>query len=298
MLETVLGFCENAIQECREICILSTDVSHRLMRQLKKDYPRQVIDVGICEQTAFGVAAGLSLKGITPIIFGPAAFIMTRGYEQVKISLALQNLSAIIVGFGSGLSWVNYGATHCGIDDISLANSICGVVAWEPYDKQNCLEVMNDTIKDNKIHYVRLSEYNKIANIRAIKHKSFSIINESNYKEYLVVFVGSATQHYDETIEYICKERNDVTAAILFTTNFQRNLDLCQFASLHNKLILVEHNVYAGSFSCILMRYLYENGYRGTVKPLCIQSQVGKAHNITGELALQGLSSSDILSEL
>ena len=54
-------------------------------RESKRDYPQRVIDVGIMESAAVGMAAGMAAKGLIPFLHTWTPFLIERAYEQLPI---------------------------------------------------------------------------------------------------------------------------------------------------------------------------------------------------------------------
>ncbi len=92
----------------------------------KRDCADRFIDVGIAEQCAVSVAAGLALEGDIPVVIGMSPFLSMRSCEQVRTAVAYQNLPVRIVGTGGGLT-SGGGSTHNGMEDIAIMQSMVGM---------------------------------------------------------------------------------------------------------------------------------------------------------------------------
>lgn len=84
-----------------------------------EELPDQFIEVGIAEQNAVGVSAGLALNGKKPFVCGPACFYTARSYEQVKIDVAYTNTNVKIIGVSGGVSYGALGSSHHSLNDIA-----------------------------------------------------------------------------------------------------------------------------------------------------------------------------------
>lgn len=91
---------------------------------------RQFVDVGICEQNATAVAAGLARGGNRPV-FGVVATFIQRAYDQISHDIAINNLPAVIVDF-YGTVWGMNDVTHLGFFDIAMVSNIPGVLFLAP----------------------------------------------------------------------------------------------------------------------------------------------------------------------
>lgn len=88
----------------------------------RKDAGKQLVDVGICEQEATAVTAGLAKGGCRPV-FGVMATFIQRAYDQLAQDIAINNLPAVVVDF-AGSVWGIPDMTHLGFFDIALVSNI------------------------------------------------------------------------------------------------------------------------------------------------------------------------------
>ena len=103
----------------RDILIVSADMGAPSLDQYRRDLQRQYVDVGIAEQQAIAVAAGLALGGKKVFAYAIAPFITLRCYEHIRLELAAMNIPVTVVGVGSGMSYEDSGPTHHTVEDIS-----------------------------------------------------------------------------------------------------------------------------------------------------------------------------------
>jgi transketolase len=71
-----------------------------------------------------GVAAGMGLCGLRPIVYTITPFTTTRCLEQIRVDVAYHESPVIIVGTGSGLSYASLGPTHHSLEDFLLRNRL------------------------------------------------------------------------------------------------------------------------------------------------------------------------------
>jgi transketolase len=92
----------------------------------EKEFPLRSFNVGIAEQNAVGIAAGLAISGKLPVLlmFG---FTIARALEQIRSSLCYPQLDARIITTASGLDMGEGGATHHCTEDIGLLRTIANM---------------------------------------------------------------------------------------------------------------------------------------------------------------------------
>ncbi len=92
--------------------------------KFKEFYPEQYVNVGIAEQNAAGVAAGLATTGKIPFVATYAVFGSMRMGEQIRQEVCYPNLNVKIACSHGGLTPANDGASHQGIEDMAVMRSI------------------------------------------------------------------------------------------------------------------------------------------------------------------------------
>lgn len=102
---------------------------------------RQFVDVGICEQTATAVTAGLAKGGACPV-FGIMATFIQRAYDQLSQDIAINNVPAVIVDFCGGV-WGIPDMSHLGFFDIAMASNIPNFVFIAPATAKEYLAVLD-----------------------------------------------------------------------------------------------------------------------------------------------------------
>ena len=75
-------------------------------------FPDRFFDVGVAEQALVTVAAGMALDGKTPFITSYAVFSPGRTFEQIKVTVAMNDVPVKIIGAHAGFGAAPYGATH------------------------------------------------------------------------------------------------------------------------------------------------------------------------------------------
>ena len=135
--------------------IVMTAENRAAIRGLPDKIGPRFIDVGICEQTMVGAAAGLALRGRIPIVHALATFLTMRAFEFIRTDVGLPRLPVkLIGGFAGFLSEAN-GPTHQALEDIALMRGIPGVKIWCPADEEDLLLGLNQVLDDPDPWYVR-----------------------------------------------------------------------------------------------------------------------------------------------
>jgi transketolase len=96
--------------------------------------PEQFVELGIAEQNAVGVAAGMALSGKNTFVCGPACFYSARSFEQVKVDVAYTKTNVKVVGVSGGVSYGALGSTHHSLHDIAAMRALPDLTVIFPCD--------------------------------------------------------------------------------------------------------------------------------------------------------------------
>ncbi len=135
---TKIGFGEGikyAAEHNDTIIGLGTDITTSVgMNIFSEAFPERFYSLGIAEQNAIGVAAGMALSGLLPVFSTYAVFSSMRTLDQIRVSLCYNNLHVIIGGAHSGISVGPDGATHQALEDISALRALPNITLISPCD--------------------------------------------------------------------------------------------------------------------------------------------------------------------
>ena len=109
--------------------------------RFSKEYPDRYFDVGIAEQHAVTLAAGMACEGAKPVVAIYSTFLQ-RAYDQLIHDVALQNLDVLFAIDRSGLVGPD-GATHSGSFDLSYLRCIPNMIVMTPADENECRQMLS-----------------------------------------------------------------------------------------------------------------------------------------------------------
>lgn len=119
----------------RNIIAVSSDARGSVtLDKFAGQLPEQYVEVGIAEQNAIGVAAGLASCGKNVFVCGPASFYSARSLEQVKVDVAYSGNPVKVVGVSGGVSYGALGSTHHSLHDIAVMCTFPGMNVFLPCD--------------------------------------------------------------------------------------------------------------------------------------------------------------------
>lgn len=141
----------------KDIIAVTSDASgSATLTDFGKFLPNQFVEVGIAEQNAVGISAGLASTGKKVFIFGPACFYVARALEQVKVDLAYSQMPVKICGVSGGVAYSQLGATHHSLHDIAVLRTFPGMEVYMPCDVRQTRKLVEALVNRPKPAYIRV----------------------------------------------------------------------------------------------------------------------------------------------
>ncbi|MCZ2525336.1 transketolase family protein [Streptomyces sp. NPDC059506] len=148
------------LDEEPRLAVVLADISAAAFRDAMEKHPDRVVNVGIREQLMIGVAGGLALTGMRPVVHTFSSFLVERPFEQVKLDLNHQGVGAVLVSAGGSYDMPTAGRTHMAPGDVALLDTLDGWTVHVPGhpDEAEALlrHAVNDGGGDGRV-YLRLS---------------------------------------------------------------------------------------------------------------------------------------------
>lgn len=150
-----VGLVEAANADVR-IVALSADLTESTrVEAFKKKYPERFVEIGVAEQNMATVAAGMANYGKVPFITSYAAFSPGRNWEQIRTTIALNNVPVVVCGMHAGVSVGPDGATHQMLEDMALMRAMPNMIVISPCDSEEARKATLAAAKCGKPVYMR-----------------------------------------------------------------------------------------------------------------------------------------------
>jgi transketolase len=125
------------------------------LRGLSKALGKRFIDVGLCDETLVGAAAGLALRGRTPVVHASASVLAQRAFELVRTEVGAPRLPVTLVGFVPGASSEAGEPAGPALDDLALMRAIPEMQVFCPADREELREALPVIVASGRPAYVR-----------------------------------------------------------------------------------------------------------------------------------------------
>ncbi|MGQ0501475.1 MAG: 1-deoxy-D-xylulose-5-phosphate synthase [Panacagrimonas sp.] len=145
--------CDAAAKDARVVGITPAMREGSGLVAFAQRFPERYHDVGIAEQHAVTLAAGLACEGLRPVCAIYSTFLQ-RAYDQLIHDVALQNLPVLFALDRGGLVGAD-GATHHGAFDLSFLRCIPNLVVMAPSDENECRRMLATGLALNQPSAVR-----------------------------------------------------------------------------------------------------------------------------------------------
>jgi len=140
------------------IVLLVCDMGFGVTDNFKKEFPGRIFNMGIMEQGTVGIAAGMAMTGLVPIVYSIVNFLAFRAIEQIRNDVVMQDLNVKFIATGVNDYFKFLGFSHCcGQDDTKIMQLI-NMRVFDPYDSEyvNFNKMVEEWIMDTKAGYIRV----------------------------------------------------------------------------------------------------------------------------------------------
>ncbi|MDG2443959.1 MAG: 1-deoxy-D-xylulose-5-phosphate synthase [Flavobacteriaceae bacterium] len=239
------------------------------LKMMLKEFPKRTFDVGIAEQHAVTLAAGMATQGMIPFCNIYSTFIQ-RAYDQIIHDVALQNLPVVFCIDRAGLVGED-GATHHGVFDLAYMRAIPNMIVFAP---RNEVELRN-------ILYTSQLGLNQPIAIRYPRgrgvlfdwKKPFEIIELGtgvclkDGKDIAILSIGTIGNNVSKALE-------EFPSVAHYDMRFSKPLDenlLHSICADFKHIITLEDGVEKGGFGSAILEFMGKHNYKNKVKVLGIQ---------------------------
>ena len=129
--DALLAVCE----ENPRVVVLDGDLGNSTKTEyVRQKFPERFFNIGIAESNLVCIGAGLAACGLIPWITSFSSFLLCNAYDQIRLSVAMSNINAKILGSHGGITLGKDGPTQMGIEDLALMGGLPTMVILVPSD--------------------------------------------------------------------------------------------------------------------------------------------------------------------
>lgn len=158
MREAFVETTVTALDSDPRAAVVLAEISADRFTEAADRHPDRVLNVGIREQAMVGVAGGLALAGLRPVVHTITPFLVERPFEQIKLDLNHQSAGAVLVSTGASYDYPAAGRTHMAPGDVALLDTLPGWTVHVPGHASEVPAMLRSALDDDGFAYIRLSE--------------------------------------------------------------------------------------------------------------------------------------------
>jgi transketolase len=160
--------------ENKNIIVIDADLAKSTFSwTFGKVFPERFFNIGIQEANMVGIASGLASSGKIPFISSFAAFILCKGFDQLRMGAAYPKLNVKVAGSHGGISIGEDGVSQQSVEDVALACALPGFVVCIPSDEHTMRAAVRAAAAHDGPVYLRLG-----------RPKTFVVHDESVHFEF------------------------------------------------------------------------------------------------------------------
>ncbi|GAA4830484.1 1-deoxy-D-xylulose-5-phosphate synthase [Algivirga pacifica] len=242
---------------------------------MMKEMPDRALDVGIAEQHAVTVSAGMAVQGMVPFCNIYSSF-MQRAYDQVVHDVCIQNLPVVFCLDRAGFAGAD-GATHHGAYDLSYMRSIPNLVVSSPMNESELRNLMFTATEHNGPFSIRYPRGQGVMPEWRTPMEKVEVGTGRKIKdgeEVAILTLGHIGNYVVELQErFEAEGLNPAHYDMRFVKPLDGNM-LHEVFSKYKKVITVEDGCIMGGFGSAVLEWMVDHNYTSSVKRLGIPDEV------------------------
>lgn len=296
MSDEILSYAK---QDKRVVAITPAMPVGSKLTKFQSEVPEQFFDVGIAEQHAVTMAAGLAVEGFRPYVAIYSTFLQ-RAYDQVLHDVDRQKLNVIFGIDRSGLVGAD-GETHQGIFDVGFLTQFPNMTVTMPKDENEARDLVYTAMQHSQgpfaIRYPRGNGYGVPLN----KNKSLIELGTweqlSTGQDVTLISYGPTVHTIIEAAELLTKE--DISATVL-NARFIKPMDIKKLHEVgrsNQPVLIAEEGMLNGGLGSQIATFFIEHGYTNLIKRIGIEDEYIEHGNVDQILEDLNLTAKPIAQE-
>ena len=232
----------------KDIVVLDADLSGSTQTKKFADkFPDRFFNVGCAEQNLIGTAAGLAVGGKTAFASTFAMFLM-RGWEQIRNTVAHDNLNVKLLGSHSGLTDGKDGGSHQCLEDIAIMRCLPNMSILVPVDAIEAEKIIINEVYRKGPSYIRMNRLSTPAvNTDDYDFEFGKAVEIREGEDLTIIATGTMVSEAIKASEILNKE--NITARVLNIHTIKpidKNSIIKAAKETGHIITIEEHNIYGG----------------------------------------------------
>lgn len=281
------------IEEDNKIVAVTAGMSDGTgLKTVMENYPDNFIDVGIAEEYAVTLSAGMASGGLKPVVAIYSTFLQ-RAYDEILHDVCLPNLPVIFCVDRAGLVGAD-GKTHQGVFDLSYLSHLPNITIFAPNDTEEFANTLRYALTLSSPVAIRYPStgVQTVYPYQPIIEAPWQTLSEG--REAVILAVGP--RMVDIAVKV--KEKANVDVKVISARQV-KPLDKKVLDGISDlPIITLEENSIIGGFGYAVLGYYAEKGINVKIKNLGIKDSFVEHGTVEKQLIENGLTVEDVLSTL
>jgi 1-deoxy-D-xylulose-5-phosphate synthase len=272
------------------------------LKHMMQEFPSRALDVGIAEQHAVTLAAGMATQGYIPFCNIYSTFLQ-RAYDQVIHDVALQKLPVIFCLDRAGLVGED-GATHHGVFDLAYLRCIPNLILFSPRNEIELRNIMYTAQLGLElpiaIRYPRgrgeITDWKQP--FTTIEIGKGSCLKEG--KDVAVLSIGTMATNVTDAIDLVPNKINVAHYDMRFIKPLDETL-LHKICNIYKSIITIEDGNIKGGFGSAILEFVAKNNYKNDIIVLGVPDnfiEQGSTLELQHALELNAVSIAEKIEEI
>ena len=294
------GLKEAGERDARVVALCGDLTESTRMNVFAEAFPNRFIEVGVAEQSMVSVASGMAAMGKIPFVASYAMFSPGRNWEQIRTTVAYNNVNVKIIGAHAGVSVGPDGATHQAIEDIALMRVVPNMVVLAPCDAIEAKKAVLAAAEYKGPVYIRLArEKTPVVTTEdtpfAIgKAEVYLVPDEEREKKVGIIVCGTLVHNALVAARQLNEEGVGASVMNLATIKPLDEESILSFARSHDAIVTVEEHQVAGGMGSAVAELLAERQPTRVVR-IGVRDQFGQSGEPDELIAHYGMDAQAIM---
>ncbi|PIR57843.1 MAG: 1-deoxy-D-xylulose-5-phosphate synthase [Parcubacteria group bacterium CG10_big_fil_rev_8_21_14_0_10_38_31] len=284
----------------KKVVILSADNGASIFKRFEENMPSQFFNVGIAEQNAMSVAAGLAFTGRHVFVVGIANFVTLRCFEQIKIDIASMEMPVTILASGTGYFYGEDGPTHHMTNNLAIMRTIPGLTLWSPSSFSMASHMIHQAYEKQGpscIWFDRGPFSPLCEEIEGDFSEGAHLVRQG--KDVLIISTGIMVGEALKVAEDLEKDGVDAGVLDIYRVKPLNKKILLEIFEKTEKIVTIEEHSLTGGLGSTICEFLSESGLLKPIKmfgiPDSVRYEIGNREYLR---SLDGIDASHIVEEI
>ncbi|MGB4593889.1 MAG: 1-deoxy-D-xylulose-5-phosphate synthase [Coriobacteriia bacterium] len=260
-----------AEQDARIVAVTAAMPSGTGLSRFAEHFPTRFFDVGIAEEHAVGLAAGLASGGLVPVVAVYSTF-MQRAYDQLIMDVALQGLHVVFALDRAGVVGED-GPTHHGVFDLTYLRSVPGLLVMAPADEAELVDMLHTALHADCPVAIRYPRGSGVG-VELPEEPQVLEVGRSQVRrrgtDVAILAIGRMVGVADAAADLLAPDGVSATVVNLRWAKPVDSDEIARVATSHDLLVTLEENTGFGGVGAAVMESLSDMGLTPAILRLAV----------------------------